>query len=206
MEAKSSSSSTMSAASRDTSDPEMPMAIPMSAFLSAGESFTPSPVTATMPPRSWFCDTICSFCSGVVRAKTICLWCRTRSQSSASKGLVSPPSTRPEIWRPSITIALEPEPASALSRRKVLEPPATHLAWHWKAVQTTASLSTMLTWRAIATAVLGWSPVTIMTLMPAALQSSTAWGTASLGGSTRAMRPTKVRLLVGKFISSASKT
>lgn len=40
----------MSAACLETSEPEMPMAIPMSAFLRAGESFTPSPVTATMAP------------------------------------------------------------------------------------------------------------------------------------------------------------
>lgn len=40
----------MSAACLETSEPEMPMAIPMSAFLRAGESFTPSPVTATIAP------------------------------------------------------------------------------------------------------------------------------------------------------------
>lgn len=43
MEAKLSSSNIMSAASFDTLDPVIPMAIPMSAFLSAGESLTPSP-------------------------------------------------------------------------------------------------------------------------------------------------------------------
>ena len=40
----------MSAASLDTSVPAMPMATPMSAFFNAGESLTPSPVTATMLP------------------------------------------------------------------------------------------------------------------------------------------------------------
>ena len=50
MEAKLSSSRIMSAACLDTSEPAMPMAMPMSAFFSAGESFTPSPVTATMAP------------------------------------------------------------------------------------------------------------------------------------------------------------
>ncbi|KAF3857444.1 hypothetical protein F7725_009303 [Dissostichus mawsoni] len=50
MEAKLSSSRIMSAACLETSDPEMPIATPMSAFFRAGESFTPSPVTATMAP------------------------------------------------------------------------------------------------------------------------------------------------------------
>lgn len=49
MEQKLSSSKIISAAFFATSDPD-PIAIPMSAFLIAGESFTPSPVTATMFP------------------------------------------------------------------------------------------------------------------------------------------------------------
>ena len=48
--AKLSSASTMSAASLDTSVPVMPMATPMSAVFSAGASFTPSPVIATVMP------------------------------------------------------------------------------------------------------------------------------------------------------------
>ena len=43
MVAKLSSRSTMSDASLDTSVPVIPMATPMSAFLSAGASLTPSP-------------------------------------------------------------------------------------------------------------------------------------------------------------------
>ena len=49
IEQKLSSSKIISAAFFATSDPD-PIAIPMSAFLMAGESFTPSPVTATMFP------------------------------------------------------------------------------------------------------------------------------------------------------------
>lgn len=49
IEEKLSSRRIMSAAFFATSDPD-PMAIPMFAFLIAGESFTPSPVTATMFP------------------------------------------------------------------------------------------------------------------------------------------------------------
>ena len=48
MVAKLSSVRIITAASFDTSVPVMPIATPMSAFLSAGASFTPSPVMATM--------------------------------------------------------------------------------------------------------------------------------------------------------------
>jgi len=47
IEQKLSSKRTTSAAFLATSEPD-PIAIPMSAFLIAGESLTPSPVTATM--------------------------------------------------------------------------------------------------------------------------------------------------------------
>jgi hypothetical protein len=54
MEAKLSSIRITSAASRATSEAAgEPMAMPMLAFLSAGESLTPSPVMATMAPRRW---------------------------------------------------------------------------------------------------------------------------------------------------------
>ena len=46
------------------------MAMPMSAFFRAGESLTPSPVTATILPISWRAQTILYFCSGAMRAKT----------------------------------------------------------------------------------------------------------------------------------------
>lgn len=61
---------TRSAASFATSDP-LPMAIPQSAALREGASLTPSPVTATQFPSPLKVLTMRSFCSGVVRAKTI---------------------------------------------------------------------------------------------------------------------------------------
>lgn len=66
---KSSSNKSISAAFLATSDPE-PIAIPILAFLIAGESLTPSPVTATMCPAFWQASTIRSFYEGVVLAKT----------------------------------------------------------------------------------------------------------------------------------------
>ena len=71
MVAKSSSVSTMSAASLATSVPPWPMATPMSAWRSAGASLTPSPVMATISPRDWNASTRRSFCSGETRANTV---------------------------------------------------------------------------------------------------------------------------------------
>ena len=68
---KLSSARTMFAASFATSVPVMPIAIPMSARLSAGASFTPSPVTATISPNSFIASAIFSLCCGLTRAKII---------------------------------------------------------------------------------------------------------------------------------------
>lgn len=69
IELKLSSNKSMSAAFLATSDPD-PIAIPISAFLIAGESFTPSPVTATTCPAFWQASTISNFYEGVVLANT----------------------------------------------------------------------------------------------------------------------------------------
>ena len=66
--AKLSSARIMSAASLVTSVPVMPIATPMSAALSAGASFTPSPVIATICPSAWSASTMRSLCSGATRA------------------------------------------------------------------------------------------------------------------------------------------
>ena len=46
----------------------MPIATPMSAALSAGASFTPSPVMAAISPFAWSARTMRSLCSGATRA------------------------------------------------------------------------------------------------------------------------------------------
>ena len=68
IDAKLSSVSVMAAASLVTSVPVMPMATPMSAFLSAGASLTPSPVMATTWPCSCSAVTTRSLCAGETRA------------------------------------------------------------------------------------------------------------------------------------------
>jgi hypothetical protein len=87
MEAKLSSASTISAASLVASVPLMPMATPTSARLSAGASFTPSPVIATTSPLAWSACTSRSLCSGLVRAKMS--WSRTSWRKSSSEAASS---------------------------------------------------------------------------------------------------------------------
>ena len=64
MVAKLSSVSIMAAASLETSVPVMPIATPMSAFLRAGASLTPSPVMAVMDPRLCHASTMRILFSG----------------------------------------------------------------------------------------------------------------------------------------------
>ena len=67
---KLSSFSIMSDAFFATSVPFFPIATPMSAFFSAGASFTPSPVIATIAPVFWNAFTILTLCSGDTLANT----------------------------------------------------------------------------------------------------------------------------------------
>lgn len=105
---KSSLSRIIEAASLATSVPVIPIEIPRSAFLMAGESLTPSPVTATTSPNLWQAFTIINFCAGLVLAKTI-----YRFESHLSIflpcSLSGSPSSSRVIWvisSPCTTIAL----------------------------------------------------------------------------------------------------
>ncbi len=105
MAAKSSSTSTSEADSRATSVPRPPMATPTCAARSAGASFTPSPVIATMSPRAFSACTMRSFCSGAMRAQTLTLAMRSRKAASLSVAISSPDRTslsaraaRPACW------------------------------------------------------------------------------------------------------------
>lgn len=71
------SSRTISAASIAISEP-LPRAIPILAALRDGASLTPSPVMLTISSLLWNSRTIRSFCSGVVRAKTISSYPQSR--------------------------------------------------------------------------------------------------------------------------------
>ena len=71
-----------SAASLETSDPLLPIAMPMSAYLRAGASFTPSPVIPTISPFSLNALTIRILCSGITLENIFV--CLTFSLSSSS--------------------------------------------------------------------------------------------------------------------------
>ena len=88
--AKLSSARIMSAASRVTSVPVMPIAMPMSADFSAGASLTPSPVIATMCPSACSAFTMRSLCSGATRAYTETLPTAERRPSSSSPSISLP--------------------------------------------------------------------------------------------------------------------
>jgi len=70
MVAKLSSAMTISEASLVTSVPVFPIATPMSAAFSAGASFTPSPVMATIWPFFFRASTRRTLCSAVTLAYT----------------------------------------------------------------------------------------------------------------------------------------
>ena len=111
--AKLSSVRIMSAAPFATSVPVIPIAIPMSACLRAGASFTPSPVIATMWPRAWRAFTNRSFCSGATRAKTV-VSSATRGKSSSE----TPSNSRPVSVR--ISVPGSPRPICPAMARAVI--------------------------------------------------------------------------------------
>ena len=88
--AKLSSVSTIAAASFATSLPVIPMATPISACFSAGASFTPSPVIATIFPRSCHARTIRILCSGETLAYTEMFGTNSWSSSSVMSSMTAP--------------------------------------------------------------------------------------------------------------------
>ena len=128
----------MSAASLDTSEPAIPMATPMSAFLRAGESLTPSPVTPTTLPLAplHYEQLLLRTCPG---------------ESNLCEG-------QDEL----VQVGLIPvhHNSSLVTVGEEIIPTSLTMAW----------------------AVMGWSPVTMITLMPALLHLETASGTEAWEG------------------------
>ena len=83
----------MEDASRATSVPRPPIAIPICAALSDGASLTPSPVMATISPLALSASTMRSFCSGMIRANTVAVRTRCASWSALSVSSSSPVTT-----------------------------------------------------------------------------------------------------------------
>ena len=99
-------SSATSAASMATSVPE-PMAIPTSAWASAGASLIPSPTMAVILPWRWSFATSAALCSGSTSARTVSIpisaaMARATPQLSPVIMATSMPS-----WRSSATAAFD---------------------------------------------------------------------------------------------------
>lgn len=95
--AENDSKRTISAASIATSEP-LPSEIPMSAALSDGASLTPSPVMPTISSLAWNSRIIRSFCSGVVRAKTISSYPHSLSHWYSFRPIISGPLRTMEVY------------------------------------------------------------------------------------------------------------
>mmetsp|Transcript_11060 Transcript_11060/g.26837 ORF Transcript_11060/g.26837 Transcript_11060/m.26837 type:complete len:238 (-) Transcript_11060:1708-2421(-) len=148
-----------------TSVPWMPIENPTSAFLSAGASLVPSPVTATVCATpviidAWMPETRRCLSSGVERARTRS-WGQMRSMASCFSSPFSS-CTRSRKVLPSMTA---PGGSSGVT--------IPHL-------------------RAMARAVWRLSPVTMRTTMPARWQSLIACGTSLRSGSSIPTRHTSV--------------
>mmetsp|Transcript_17820 Transcript_17820/g.40376 ORF Transcript_17820/g.40376 Transcript_17820/m.40376 type:complete len:279 (-) Transcript_17820:1741-2577(-) len=174
MDAKLSSMMMMSEAFLATSVPWTPIANPTSAFFSAGASFVPSPVTATVCETpillAWMPETSRCLSSGVDLPMTLSFG-QTLSNSCWSS--TSPGATRSRKVFPSMTL-----PSS--------------------------SLSMMPHFLAMAAAVFMLSPVTILTIIPASLHRLIARGTSSRTGSSMPTSPIIVRFFSASSTSSIS--
>ena len=97
--AKLSSSRITFAAFLVTSVPEIPIATPISASFTAGASFTPSPVIATISPLDLNALTILSLSAGLTLANTEILSSKSSSSVSVSAESSSPVSAISPLWK-----------------------------------------------------------------------------------------------------------
>ena len=166
---KLSSASTISAVSRVTSVPFMPIAMPTSAFLIAGASFMPSPVIAITYPFFFRALTMRSLFSGILRAYTAMLSTTVSNSSSLRLSSSSPVMT----WSSTIFLSFS------------------FFLIEWLYTDSLSESSPISL--AIAFAVFSLSPVIIITFMPASLHASIAAFTSSRGGSFIATSPRNTR-------------
>lgn len=160
--------------------PAIPIANPMSAFLSAGASFVPSPVIATTL-SSCFSPVASKYLSvGELLARTrscLAIFLKTSMFFTTSFSL----SPYPYLTSPP-TRVLNSLPSKTTYLPNVFQSPSGFMQFMGRIP---ASL-------AIATAVSGLSPVTILTMIPAFLHVSTASGIQFLRGSLIPIRATMV--------------
>mmetsp|Transcript_40785 Transcript_40785/g.105517 ORF Transcript_40785/g.105517 Transcript_40785/m.105517 type:complete len:531 (-) Transcript_40785:349-1941(-) len=185
---RSSSNSTMSAASFATSVPRMPIAMPTSASFRAGASFTPSPVMAVMwPPICWKARTMDRLCIGETRAKTQVYFTQFCQNCCAS-------------WEE----LFASDSASKLSSAGNCSSKAAPVMTRKQRASSSFSTAGITPMRlAMASAVHGWSPVTMTVRAPASAIFSTASVAPAFGGSSSATKPRNTNASMGKLASSA---
>mmetsp|Transcript_82763 Transcript_82763/g.159930 ORF Transcript_82763/g.159930 Transcript_82763/m.159930 type:complete len:317 (+) Transcript_82763:1419-2369(+) len=184
----------MSAAFFVTAVPEMPIATPISAPFSAGASLTPSPVIAETWPCTTRLSTIATLSEGCARDQITHCDVMDTISSLPLKGLICwsfPAPSCTESWRFNFR-----EEEEFRSREAVR---ARCSASSCKSVQRRATSSSlepswmMPTCLPMAMAVGLWSPVIMMTLMPASWHFRILGGTLDLGGSKIPHKPSRAR-------------
>ena len=152
----------MEAASLATSVPVIPIANPTSAFLSAGASLVPSPVTATIHPLSLSPVTKAYLSSGLERAKTINL---SFILSNYYPFFIV--STLKGFFSASAVFRSRAQSHTAILHVLHTTPPMREIK-SWPYITILSSFSLIIpTSLAIAFAVIRLSPVTILTVIPA---------------------------------------
>lgn len=181
MVVKLSSIRTTSAAPLATLVPAMPIAVPMSAILSAAASFTPSPVMAATWPWRCSVSTIATLSVGWARAH-VTVWptISLMRASSASSMLV--------IGLPFSGVPRTGDSVGCFGSRCR----SAHSLVLARACESDASPLMIEMLREMAIAVAFWSPVIITTDTPAFCTSSTDSLTPSRGGSLRPIIAVKV--------------
>lgn len=193
---------TISAASIAISEP-LPRAIPISAALREGASLTPSPVIPTISSRLWNSCTIRSFCSGVVRAKTISSYLQSFSHWSSLRVINSGPLKTIEVLALEDTaIAFfsgsESEIGTASSRERA-EIPLTVLGGfvmipHSVAIACAVRAKSPVTYQQVSKMIsIVYGARTMKIRIPAPRKIETTEGISSRGGSTIPTMPTKIR-------------
>ena len=189
IELKLSSIRVMAAASRATSVPAIPIANPTSAFLSAGASLVPSPVTATTLPLSLRPVTRAYLSSGLDLARTSKL--SLILSNSSPLAMVSTLSSVPSS---SAFLLVVGQGQTKVLHLEQTTPPTNLLKSGPSMAMKSFPSSMMPTSLAIALAVMMLSPVTIRTVMPAPWHFRMAPGTSFLGSSRTPMIAKRVIL------------
>ena len=166
------------------------MANPTSAFLRAGASFVPSPVTATTSPLSLSPVTKAYLSSGLDLAKTNKL-----SLILSNSSPLAIVSTLSSFYFYSAYLRVLAQSQTAVLHFLQITPPTSLMNSAPYITNSTFYPLIIPTSLAMALAVTMLSPVTILTLIPAVWHWAIAWGTSGLGMSCTPMMAKSIKSL-----------